>query len=220
MTNYHPDNEVLLEFSAGTVSSHFALCVSVHLKYCKQCRETVARMQAVGGVLFEELPSTPVSDGLFDRILDRVEHYGDRQVESEAEPLSLLKGWLPDGLKNLSWRKQWFKLSEVVLEVPKSGNWRLALQRISAGGIAPLHGHHGREVTVVLQGGFSDESGVYNEGDFIICDGENKHRPQAFRNEDCICLTFLEAPVSLEGPVGRWIERFKGLFGTKEPLTS
>lgn len=217
MTHHHPDDDLLLEFSAGSVSPHIALCVSVHLKYCRQCRETLDRMQILGGVLLESIEEEPLGDSLFNSIMDKIDHYTEDPVAVPEGPLSLLKKWLPDGLNGLSWRTQWFKLSEVVLEIPKSGYWRLALQRINAGGIAPLHGHGGREVTVVLQGGFSDETGVYETGDFVICDGSERHKPQAFRNEDCICLTYLEAPVRLEGPIGKWIERFRSLF-LKEPL--
>jgi len=216
MTMHHPADDILVDFSAGSVSSHLALCVSMHLQFCDVCKEKVTRMQILGGVLLEDLPDAPLQDGLFSTILDRIDLCDGAPKKAEADPLEKLKAFLPQGLVNISWRKQWFKLSEYVLEAPKQGSWRLALQKISAGGVAPFHGHHGREVTVVLEGGFSDESGVYNKGDFIICDGSKQHRPQAFRNEDCICLTYLEAPVRLEGPVGRWIERFRNLFGIRE----
>jgi putative transcriptional regulator len=220
MINHHPADDILVEYSAGSVSTYLAICISVHLLYCKQCRESVGRMQSLGGVLLETMPDEPLSNALFNGIMDRIEHYQAEKPEQINGPLCLLKTWLPDGLNGLSWRKQWLKLSEVVLETPQRGTWRLALQKIAAGGMAPLHGHHGREIIVVLQGGFSDESGVYEEGDFVIFDDNRRHRPQAFQNEDCICLTYLEAPVRLEGPVGKWIEKFRSLFGNQEAVIS
>ncbi len=220
MIKHHPSDDILVEFSAGSLPSHLALCVSVHLQYCSTCRATVSRMQTLGGELLRGMDGVELSDGLFDAILDRVELSESVQRTQVVKPIDLLRKWLPDGLQGLNWRKQWFKLSEYVLEVPDKGNWRFSLQRISAGGIAPFHGHRGNEVTVVLKGGFSDESGAYDEGDFIIKAPGDRHKPQAFQNEDCICLTYLEAPVSLAGPLGKWIEKFKALFGSQDAVPS
>ncbi len=218
MVQHHPSDDTLVEYAAGNIKSHLALCVSVHLQNCPQCRTQVQKLSTLGGALLETLPCEALDDAVFERILERVELvHPEPEVEAAANPLG---AWLPDGLADLSWRKQWFKLYEYVLEVPKQGRWRLALQKISAGGIAPLHGHYGREVTVVLEGGFSDEMGVYEVGDFIVRDGNHNHRPRALEHKDCICLTYMEAPVRLTGPVGRWLERFRDMFLNQEDLAS
>ena len=78
-------------------------------------------------------------------------------------------------------------------------DYEVALHRIDAGGKAPEHDHRGREITVVLTGSFSDEDGVYQPGDFLVREPGDTHRPFAARNEDCICLSVLEAPIKLTG---------------------
>jgi len=50
-----------------------------------------------------------------------------------------------------------------------------------------------------LTGSFSDEEGVYHPGDFLVKEPGNIHRPFAARNQECICLSVLEAPIRLTG---------------------
>jgi putative transcriptional regulator len=70
-----------------------------------------------------------------------------------------------------------------------------ALYHIKAGGSIPRHTHRGTELTLVLEGSFSDEEGVYQEGDFLIRDAEHVHTPTAARTGDCICVGVLDAPI-------------------------
>ena len=77
--------------------------------------------------------------------------------------------------------------------------YELALHKIDAGGKVPDHDHRGQEITVVLKGSFSDEDGVYQPGDFLVREPGESHRPMAAQNDDCICLSVLEAPIKLKG---------------------
>ena len=71
----------------------------------------------------------------------------------------------------------------------------LSLYHIKAGGSIPQHTHKGTELTLVLDGSFSDEEGVYHEGDFLMRDAEHIHTPTAARTGDCICVGVLDAPI-------------------------
>ena len=50
-------------------------------------------------------------------------------------------------------------------------------------------------MTLVLRGGFADESGEYHPGDFLVREGWDKHTPVALEGEECICLRVLAAPL-------------------------
>ena len=92
--------------------------------------------------------------------------------------------------------------------MPDLPNYATRLLRIKAGKAFPAHGHHGREMTVVLAGGFSDERGEYRRGDSFVAEGGEIHHPIALRDEDCMCLIVTEAPIQFIGPFGRllnWI---------------
>ena len=62
------------------------------------------------------------------------------------------------------------------------------LLKIQPGAAIPHHDHSGQELTLVLQGGFSDETGVYHRGD--VCTGEagKPHTPVGLEGEPCICF--------------------------------
>ena len=86
--------------------------------------------------------------------------------------------------------------------------YEVALHQICAGGKTPKHDHHGTEYTVVLQGCFSDEQSVYNEGDFIVRNPGDVHQPMGANNGDCICLSALEAPIKVTNPFGFFLKPF------------
>ena len=62
------------------------------------------------------------------------------------------------------------------------------LFRIEPGASIPHHDHAAAELTLVLQGGFSDHRGEYHRGD--VCEGEAgiAHRPVGLAGEPCICF--------------------------------
>jgi putative transcriptional regulator len=170
MSRHHPTDDLLVEYAAGSTSASLALCLSVHLKYCPRCQATVNRLTLLGSVLFESQPGAAVPDEMFDRIMARIDSV-DALAASRVrdtpvkQARRLLHSWLPSGgWQTVMWKQQWFKVYEFLLELSADGRQRLALQKINAGGRAPTHGHHGREITVVLEGGFSDEEGIYEEG--------------------------------------------------------
>jgi putative transcriptional regulator len=86
-----------------------------------------------------------------------------------------------------------------------------ALYHIRAGGRIPKHTHRGTELTLVLEGAFSDEVGHYRQGDFIMRDAEQSHTPTASRDGDCVCIGVLDAPVQFQGWNYRMLNPFMKL---------
>ena len=116
------------------------------------------------------------------------------------ETIKPLLRYLPTSLADLPWQRQTKEISKFDLtSLVNVKGFQVALQKISAGAKVPKHTHKGFEYTVILSGGFSDELGVYHEGDFIARDASHKHSPTALQNEDCICLTVLNAPLKFTG---------------------
>ncbi|ASJ97245.1 MULTISPECIES: ChrR family anti-sigma-E factor [Shewanella] len=118
---------------------------------------------------------------------------------------------LPGALKSIA-LKEWQglgKLSRSRLALD-DGELRMSLLHIDKGGSVPCHTHKGFEITLLLQGSFSDEMGEYHRGDFIWLDGEHTHQPVT--QEGCVCLTvssdaihFTQGMSQLLNPIGRFI---------------
>ncbi len=149
-----------------------------------------------------EADAVPVGDNLFDSVFDRL----DDQPRTDR-PCVVSKAYgrhLPDCIQEflpedgLCWRKLTRSLRAARISVGED-KCELGLHWIAAGGKTPEHDHRGLEITVVLQGSFSDEDGVYQEGDFLVREPGDIHRPRAARDEECVCLSVLEAPIKLTG---------------------
>ena len=98
-------------------------------------------------------------------------------------------------------------LSSIRLQTGDLGH-KVELLKIAAGRAVPRHTHKGDELTLVLAGGFTDDTGHYGKGDFAFADGERVHQPHADEGEDCIALAVLDAPVVPTGALHRLLHPF------------
>ena len=218
MIKHHPSTALLTEYTVGSLSVAPAVSITTHLKYCQQCRDSVGSLKQLGGALLCEAEPAQISNDLLSRTLDRLDADESEMAlaegASEVQEFELsdeLKG-IPEYLNQFLPRNglNWRKLSSSVTVAPISvgeTRYELALHKICAGGQTPVHDHNGVEYTVVLKGSFSDEDGMYNEGDFLTREPGDIHRPFATQHEDCICLSVLEAPIRLKG-LGRVLNPF------------
>ena len=231
MSAHHPDDFTLLDYSAGSLGVAQALAVSVHLSYCRQCQEQLKSLNALGGIILadsqpgglsasepgpDNAGGSQASDKDFEALMDRLTADPKSSTPSALHSPSAsyhnpLERCLPRALDQLDWHQQTSSIARYDLN-PLVGDQshRVALQKINAGARVPQHSHQGQELTVVLTGGFSDELGVYQKGDYIARDPSHHHSPTAMRNEDCICLTVLDAPMSFTGPLMRWLNPLIG----------
>ena len=71
--SHHPKEEMLLEFSAGTLESVPSMCVSVHLHFCERCRAKVSQLNELGAEIFAEQNSISVNDDALDKLFARID---------------------------------------------------------------------------------------------------------------------------------------------------
>ena len=108
----------------------------------------------------------------------------------------------PNGLDALKWKSFGKNLS--IVDIDRVDEKReVALHRLAPGGAVAHHDHHGREITVVLTGSFSDRDGQYYPGDFIVKEPGEQHKPMASENSACVCLSVTDAPVKFTGMLTR-----------------
>ena len=199
MTKYHPDTRLLNEYSAGTLPLAQSVCVSLHLNYCEQCRHTHQRLQQLGAALFEEQVGQQIDDSLLQSVLSRLDEepaplrYQTARAGQENCP-PLIQRLMHGQYDDLQWQRI---SSDVRISRLRTGDVdnEFALYHINAGASIPMHTHRGTELTLVLEGGFSDRQGHYEVGDFIMRDGQDRHSPTATRDRDCICIGVLDAPI-------------------------
>jgi putative transcriptional regulator len=211
MSAYHPDDMTLMNYSAGSSSIPESLAVAMHLCFCHECRSHVKNLNHLGGALLEIIKPASSDDAAFDALMATLEpHEHKTTITTKTNPahadkvlqhfINPLLRYLPAPLKDLPWQRQTKEISKFDLTaLVNVKGFQVALQKIRAGAKVPQHTHMGTEYTVILSGGYSDELGVYHEGDFIARDASHKHSPTALQNEVCICLTVLDAPLKFTG---------------------
>ncbi|WP_148861499.1 ChrR family anti-sigma-E factor [Marinobacter fonticola] len=211
MTQHHPDSHSLMEYSAGNLSDPHALCIRLHLDQCPHCCSRVDMLDSLGAVMMERQASVGVSDDAFNRILGIIDNEAEvtAPVPKKRHAGDTLERILGSNLESLPWKRQLADVS--VLDISHlfpSQSEQVVLQKLSAGGKAPVHTHRGNETTIVLQGAFTDHKGVFKQWDFVVLDQNDEHKPIALDGEDCITLSVLSAPVKLTGTFTRLLNPF------------
>lgn len=210
--SHHPGPELLMDYAAGSLPEPVALLVASHASLCRDCQAEIARLEALGGALFDSLDGEPLTAESLYRALARLETAGGgddeprRPAPSIADPRlpRPLRDYLPEGMAGLSWRSLGGAVSEAAL-LPDYPGIKTRLLRIRGGTAMPRHTHEGREYTLLLAGGFSDETGHYLRGDVAEAGPSVDHRPVADADEDCLCLAVTDAPLRLTGRFGRYL---------------
>ncbi|MDB6061586.1 MAG: putative Anti-sigma factor ChrR [Verrucomicrobiaceae bacterium] len=228
--NYHPGHDLLEQYAAGTLPMPVALCVSVHMGFCAQCSAEVNALQALSGMLLEELPGVPVADAALHHVFARIDRVdsntqiadaritraddvlpaatgAERSSTAAAKVPKALRKLVPGGFSKLNWLRVLPSLRIATLDAG-CDDYSVMLHRVSPGGSVAMHDHRGLEFTLVLSGSFSDEKGVYTDGDFLLREPQQPHRPFAAQHEECLCLAVQQAPVRFTGFFWRLLNPF------------
>lgn len=209
MIRHHPSGETLLRLAAGTLAPGLAVVAAAHLETCQQCRAETRRLEALGGVILEDLPPEPLDEDAFNQVLARLDDpapdRAPRKPRQARNPLPEGLG-LPIALRGAD-IGNWFWVGRGIrycrVSLPWAPEQRLMMFRVKGGRRVISHTHGGAEFTQVLAGGFTDNTGHYTAGDLAEADETLEHRPVADA-EGCICLAALEGGLRLP-----WLARLR-----------
>ena len=233
MISHHPDSNILLEYTAGSLPWAMSLAVSAHLQLCPQCRQQHQQLDRVGGTLLDDCEPEVVETDVLARLMSRIEQseqptdteftepeaqqpVPNKRVPSNASEISRdpALASLPRVVKKLIGKNRPLKWKRVSPALKMSrlisgqDRYEVAFHRICKGGKVAEHDHRGREITLVLYGSFSDADGIYTPGDFLLREPGEIHRPTATQDQECLCLSVVEAPVSVTGFLGWLVNPF------------
>ena len=216
MAAYHPDEGLLIQYAAGSLSEPMSLLVATHLALCPRCRAHTEQYDVLGGELLEEIDTEIVGSDLRDGVLAQLDAstnastYISPPLRPSAgmdlrvpEPL---RGYLNAGLDELDWQSRG-PVGEVrILENYEGTTSRLL--RIKAGKAMPRHTHGSKELTLVLAGGFISQGRHFVRGDVEAADPTVDHAPIADDSEDCFCFAINEGELRFTGPFMRLLNPF------------
>lgn len=221
MIKHHPNCQLLNAYVKGELSASLSIGVAIHLQFCEKCQEQVnALTKQQAEISFKNVPPQSTEQIDFNELalesmLDEIT--ADEQFELEPEfeqkqvSFNKQEYLLPRALNSLNLGR-FSQLGKITRSRVKIGEDKIhaSLLHIEAGGKIPEHTHKGYELTVLIDGSFSDEKGQYNKGDFILLDNKDTHNPVS--EHGCLCYTvaddrlhFTQGVNRLLNPIGQFI---------------
>ncbi len=198
--NHHPLPETLISFASAALPDATSAVIQCHLTMCRSCAEDARRLDALGGLLLECLKTGPAEEASTERALARwsIERMHPN-IESDPQTATGTP-LLPPVLRmseELSWeaaaggvRQHWFRLP--------NGAGQMRMVRLNPGESLHRGAQKGSaEITLVLQGVFSDETGEYLRGDIIEQTGDAEHELRAKGDVECFCLVATDVTASV-----------------------
>ena len=162
-------------------------------------------MNEVGGYFLNRTEETPVSNNLWDRVLDKTRNVkSPSKISDEYDPLlSQLPITLRSHLKNNEVKWKSFKDVKVASLLPKENNEKLELIHVMPGAKIPQHTHEGNESFLVLHGSYSDEYGSYKQGSVQVRSDDHDHTPVGHAQTGCIGLAYTHGKIKFSGKFGK-----------------
>lgn len=202
--NHHIPDAILAAYAAGALPQAYGVAVASHISLCSQCRIALEAHQAVGGAVLENTHSVAVSSMLKDNILAQLDD--SFTPEPVFERNGIYPGPVMETMQGRSpkWKKLGMGVRQDILSADKHGSVRLLY--IPPGQAVPDHSHNGMEMTLVLQGSFSDGTGHFGVGDIEIADETLEHTPIADPGDACICLAATDARLRFNALVPRLLQ--------------
>lgn len=202
---HHIPGDVLDSYRAGTLAHPFAVVVAAHLSICDDCRAQHEACDMIGGALLNRSETAALRPGARARML--------ASLDAPAPPYQMPhrgSGIFPApvmaelGGRPPRWRMLGGGIRQQILSADREGSLRLLY--IPSGKAVPEHGHRGLELTLVLQGSFSDSGGSFRRGDVETAHDEIDHQPVAGPGEPCICLAATDAPLRFHAMLPRLLQ--------------
>lgn len=204
---HHLNDALLMGYAAGALPEAFNLVMATHISVCDECRARMHSFDAIGGEIVATTETAPLADGCLAATLALIAASG-----TEPAPRPAMSGIFPQPLRDyvggdldaVKWRRVGGGVSQALLKTRDAATVRLL--RIPGGVAVPDHGHRGLELTLVLQGAFSDATDQFGAGDVEIADEAMVHKPVAEAGVDCICLAATDAPLRFSGLMPRLVQ--------------
>ncbi len=214
---HHPSEDMLLEYATGSMNEQASVLIATHLALCPMCREKVRAMESVGGALIDEIEPALVGSDARQNVMAMLDAPEAKPLVARREPAfseetqklipEPLRSRLAGDIESLPWRTVGRGIRDLRLSDDENG-FQSSLIRIRPGEAVPQHTHHGNELTLVLKGAFTDETGLYARGDVAFATSDIDHQPVAEADEECLCFAVVDGGLRLTGPVGRFLNVF------------
>jgi putative transcriptional regulator len=222
---------LLLSYAAGNLGTHESLVVATWMALNGTARRRVAAFEALGGRALDEENPADLCGGCLETVLARIDAPASLNIDAPPAPRSARPAPghsdIPAPLSSLlsrcgeadvgCWSEE-AGVQRMVVRIgapaprgvfPAPAPRDMFLMKIAPGCAAPAHRHAEPEITLVLEGSYTDAFGSYRKGDIcVISDPAAVHSPVA-GGEGCLCLVLCCGEAPRARPLGALL-RFMG----------
>ena len=205
--------EVYSNYAAGCLDPAFCLLVETQAALRPDVERALARAETIAGVFLENEAEAELTAGAVDKAFALIDAYeaGEQStlkaVKHAGEGLDELLD-LPEPLRETALQsfqsQKWQSLTQGIrrLKLETGSVAEVELYRIEPGCTVPKHSHSGSEFTLVVAGGFSDESGSFGPGDMCLKGPKDTHQPTGDMDGVCFALAVREGGLRFTGMMG------------------
>ncbi len=206
-------SELYSAYAAGCLDPAFALLFETQASLRNDIRRNIDVSEIIAAVQFESCDPSELSDGAVERALDAIDEADVsgppprpalNAVSSALEELIELPAPLRDAALMAAGEPGWKFTGPGLrrLNLAISDHAEAELYRIDPGVAVPRHTHEGAEFTLVVSGGFTDETGAYGPGDLSLKGPADIHQPVADPDGPCIVLAVRDGGLRFRGVMG------------------
>ena len=171
-TKHHIPSEILSAYSTGSLPEAFSIIVACHMSLCDQCRAEVEAFDTIGGVLIDNEEMANIDLNSFEQTMKLIDKQNNSGLASGEKSIDIyptpVKNYFGGSIENIKWKSVGGGIKQAILVNTKDASARLL--SIPPGAQLPDHSHKGLEMTMVLQGSFSDEIDNFDRGDVELGD--------------------------------------------------
>ncbi len=199
---------IMMDHAAGNLSCAQTLVIDSYISMNDSARADSRHYLAMGGALLDsECKPSHISGVCLDNVMAMIDT-PDHSTQS-TRPKNAMDCYFDCDFDLLEWKTLAPGIEYYDVPVPCQKKEKAQLLKMAPGKSVLEHSHDGLELTLVLDGAFHDDTGVYNRGDLSVEAGhDHAHKPVADMEQGCICLAVTTAPLHFTGLLGRVINPF------------
>jgi len=214
-TTFHPSQELLSSFAQGELSSGMSIALSAHIELCEACRGKTSEMESNAIMSWLQTPEEAAAPDFSDMVASIVnqpqsseernrDEYAVQEMHMLNHSVVLPRVLAKAASEGLVWKKLAGGINQALVKLDDETQCEFIY--MTPGSQVPVHKHQGSEVTLVLDGSFSDELGHYRASDFVVRTKDHIHRPAS--DEGCLCFAVLDSPLTFTKGLARLMNPF------------
>ncbi|MAI42198.1 MAG: hypothetical protein CMP95_07050 [Gammaproteobacteria bacterium] len=206
-----PDQSWLVSYSGGGIPPSVKLILQAHMAVCPKCRSALKLADHLGGQFMFESDGE-ATEGFVaphPEVGFKPEESVEWRKEERVDLTQVFNKYVGNHIDGFQWRRAGKGLK--VCKLSEEDGYRLLMLRAEPGTVLPEHRHEGSELTLILKGSYFCEDTIFRAGDVDDADNSSPHQPIVTNDSECVCISAIDGPLKLAGPLQRMMQPFLGI---------